>query len=351
MKYNVMNIMKGMKPESEVKEEMVAEADPGAEGSSESDPAGSAAMEAIDFEGLLRGDDKQLTELDLAMLDDNVNNHFSRMSGQQWEEFVGSIREYGILTPLIVRPMGTRYEIIAGHNRKYGALEAGLKTVPCTIVNVDDVDASVMIGITNNQREHVTDLEKGWAYRTTLEAIRHQGAALNASEQDEKTSRSERSVDIVARKYGVNRKTIQRKIRYTFLLPEMYAYGADEKFSQSMLLDLSYLKGQTQANVLEAAKAGAIRLTEEMTRRLRAEAENRELAAEEVIRICRAPSKAAAKKRPRSYKISDEMFPEGLTIKDRQKYVEAALAYVLARRIDPRVGSKTEETREGGRDE
>ena len=272
-------------------------------------------------------------EFDIASLIDSDDNHFHRMEGEKWEEFVGSIRQYGVISPLIVRSKGAgsgQYEILAGHNRRRGAQEAGLATVPCIPVDVDDVDASVLIGVTNRQREEVSDLEWGWTYRTTLEALKHQGVRGESGQ---------RSIDIVARKYGVGRKTAQRKIRLTYLVPQLYDLGRRRNYTQKMLVDLSYLPAVTQINVVQAVIIEDLVLTESAAAQLRARSAKEDLSIDQVLSICRCLS--AGKKtdgeipRPQKYEIPDTLFPKGLPKARRNGYLRSALAYLLDHGIDP----------------
>lgn len=117
-----------------------------------------------------------VTEIEIDLLKESSMNHFRAISGEEWDEFVASIRSHGILTPITVRPaQGGKYEILAGHNRVRGAKAAGLEIIPAIVRDVDDVEASIIIADTNLQREEVTDLEKGWAYRNIFEAIARSG--------------------------------------------------------------------------------------------------------------------------------------------------------------------------------
>ena len=279
-------------------------------------------------------------EYDIAALDDSRDNYFRRMEGEQWDAFVNSIRAYGVVSPLLIRPRSGfpgRYEILAGHNRRSGAAEAGLKTVPCISLEVDDVDASVLIGISNQQREEVSDLEWGWTYRTTLEMIKGRNSAS-------RRKTGERSIDAVARKYGVNRKTVHRKIRLTHLVPQLYDLGQRMGYTQKMLVALSYLPAEIQTNVAQAVVIENCTLTDTVVARLRSKAASGDLSINEVLRICRAgnnerdpdgrtgatdvPGPPSAK-----YEIADLLFPSDLPKGRRQHYVTAALEYIMAKGI------------------
>lgn len=274
-------------------------------------------------------------EYDIASLVDHRDNHFHRIDGSKWEEFVTSVREFGVVSPLIIRPgpdADGRYEILAGHNRRSAAAEAGLKTVPCIELDVDDVDASVLLGITNHQRESVSDLEWGWTYRTTLEALKHQGKA-NAGE-----TAGKRSIDIVARRYGVSRKTAQRKIRLTYLVPQLYDLGMKMGYSQKMLVHLSYLPPVLQINVVQAVIIEHLKLTERAAKELRDSNARQHLDINDVIRICRSCQETEDRReklrRPFKCEIPESLFPPYLKENRRQDYITAALAYIRDHRID-----------------
>ena len=292
-------------------------------------------------------------EYDISRLEDNQHNHFSSMSGEQWDEFVGSIREFGIVSPLIIRPKpgsSGKYEILAGHNRRKGAEEAGLTSVPCIEIEADDVNASLLLGITNRQREKVSDLEWGWTYRTTLEALKQQtgGSRSKAAEG----SGSIRSIDIVAAKYGVSRRTAQRKIRLTYLVPQLYALGKKLNYSQKLLVDLSYLPPALQTNVAQAVVIEGVSMNEHLAEELRRESLKQELTIDDVMRICRGQGKQTEQiglsrhrgedretpiednktdgtmSRPRKYAVSDALFPDSIREEERENYIAAALRYI-----------------------
>ena len=272
-------------------------------------------------------------EYDIASLEDSPDNHFHQMEGEKWDEFVGSIREFGVVSPLIIRAKAGssgRYEILAGHNRRNGAAEAGLQKVPCIALDVDDVDASVLIGITNKQRESVSDLEWGWTYRTTLEALKQQRAS-------DRRNAGERSIDLVARKFGVDRKTVLRKIRLTYLVPQLYQLGKQKGYPQKMMISLSYLPPAVQINVVQAAVIEEITLTEQSVKALCGAAEESDPTINDVIRICREHGGAAGRlrsSRPVRYEVPEALFPPELTQKQRQNYVTAALCYIREHGVD-----------------
>jgi len=289
----------------------------------------------------------------LDLLDDNPNNHFHKIEGDKWEEFLGSVKEYGVVNPILVRPKEDgRYEILAGHNRKRAAIEAGLNEIPCIIKDIDDVDASVIIGITNNQREDTTDLEWGWAYRNTLETIKHQGKLLVSTDDhksemddnelvstdDHKFEKGERSIDVVAAKYGINRKTAQRKIRLTYLHKVLYEVLTRFKTPQEIMVDLSYLAELDQMNLAAKCEAEKLIITKEMAKELKKKAQ--ELNGEPLTidplhsLVDSFNPKSTKQHRPRKYNIDDELFPAEIKKGDREAYVSKALKYIISHNIN-----------------
>ena len=287
----------------------------------------------------------------LDLLDDNPNNHFHKIEGDKWEEFLGSVKEYGVVNPIIVRPKDGRYEILAGHNRKRAAIEAGLNEIPCIIKDIDDVDASVIIGITNNQRDDTTDLEWGWAYRNTLETIKHQGKLLVSTDDhkleiddnelvsigDHKFEKGERSIDVVAAKYGINRKTAQRKIRLTYLHKVLYEVLTRFKTPQEVMVDLSYLAVEDQMNLAAKCEAEKLIITKEMAKELKKKAQ--ELNGEPMRidplhkLVDSFNPKSTKQHRPRKYNIDDELFPADIKKGDREAYISKALSYIISHNI------------------
>lgn len=294
----------------------------------------------------------------LDLLDDNPNNHFHKIEGDKWEEFLGSVKEYGVVNPIIVRPKDGRYEILAGHNRKRAAVETGLNEIPCIIKDIDDVDASVIIGITNNQRDDTTDLEWGWAYRNTLETIKRPAGRHKKIEEingthdghhfendDEKKGTHDghhseeglKAIDMVAKKYGVGKGTAQRKIRLTYLHKVLYEVLTRFKTPQEIMVDLSYLAELDQMNLAAKCEAEKLIITKEMAKELKKKAQ--ELNGEPLTidplhsLVDSFNPKSTKQHRPRKYNIDDELFPADIKKGDREAYISKALEYVLSHNI------------------
>lgn len=276
-----------------------------------------------------------IRDIDIDKLKENPDNHFSKIEGEKWDEFLASVREYGVIVPLIVRPLDFgKYEIIAGHNRLRAAREVGLKTVPARIVEVDDVEASVLMGISNAQRENTTDLEWGWAYRNTYEALKR---PVGRKKENGGHDGHQKTVDIVAKKYGVGARTLQRKMRLTYLMAPLYENYLKKAFTQDAMVTLSYLNSREQATLAGMLSFDGGTVTPDMAKELKELSDKDQLDAGAIEEIWKKYNDGKVKekvKRPVKYSVADDCFPEGLKKGDRAGYIEKALRYIMLNHID-----------------
>lgn len=164
---------------------------------------------------------------------------------------VESISQYGILSPLILRPMeGGGYEVISGHRRLHAAEQAGIETVPAIVRDLNDDEATILMVDSNLQREHLLPSERAWAYRMKLEALKHQGERTDLTSCQLGTKL--RSDQQMAEGMDKSARTIQRYIRLTYLIPELLQMVDEKKISFNPAVELSYLSEQQQKDFIEA---------------------------------------------------------------------------------------------------
>ncbi len=298
---------------------------------------------------LEEADKNGVKNIDINLLQESKLNHFHAIKGEEWDEFVASIKSHGILTPITIRPMGDgNYEILAGHNRVRGAKAAGLMEVPAIIKDVDDIEASIIIADTNLQREEVTDLEKGWAYRNIFEAINRNGSnqysQKNALSHDGTIQNDEalshdgtklRSDEIIAKKYGVGRNTVNRKIRLTYLIYPLYTCYENKLITQEVAEQLSYLRKNEQALAEGLINAG-LELTPEIARAIRKESEAHPISDVDMQEIAGSNINQDTTKppRPKRYRIDESLFPPAVKKGMREDYIIKALTYIRDNKID-----------------
>jgi ParB family chromosome partitioning protein len=160
-----------------------------------------------------------------------------------------SIAQYGVLTPLIARPLedGT-YEIISGHRRVHAAQAAGLTEVPVIVRDMDDDAATVLMVDSNLQREHILPSERAFAYKMKLEAVKRQGERtdLTADGTSRQVVGKLEAADVLGKTTGESGRQIQRFIRLTYLIPEFLDLVDEKKISFNPAVELSYLKPTEQ---------------------------------------------------------------------------------------------------------
>ena len=174
---------------------------------------------------------------------------FHLYTDEKMQELTDSIREHGVLMPVLVRPLDAGgYEIVSGHNRVEAAKRAGLDKVPVTVRELDDDTATILMVDSNlRQRETLLPSEKAWAYRMKLEAIKRQGfrTDLTSAQVGQKLNRKF-SRDLVAEEAGESRNQISRYIRLTELIPPFLDMVDNGRLAFNPAVELSYLSPENQ---------------------------------------------------------------------------------------------------------
>lgn len=195
----------------------------------------------------------QVLEVPINELFSFQNHPFKVMDDDKMLQTVESVRENGILVPIMVRnrPAGG-YEVISGHRRRHAAEIVGLETVPVIIRDLTDDEAVIAMVDSNLQREEILPSEKAFAFKMKLEALSHQGKS------DPSTSRQVvdklKSADVIGKDIGESGRQIQRYIRLTELLPEILDMVDKKKIKFNPAVELSYLTPEEQGILLEVMK-------------------------------------------------------------------------------------------------
>ena len=195
---------------------------------------------------------EQVQQIPIGELFPFKNHPFKVLDDESMQRTVESVEQYGVLSPLIVRPRPEGgYEIISGHRRQHAAQLAGLETLPVIVRNMDD-DAAVLLMVDSNlQRENILPSERAFAYKMKLEAIKNQGARSDLT-SGQIVQKSKLSIERVAEDAGEGYKTVQRFIRLTNLIPELLDMVDEKKIAFNPAVELSYLDESQQRDFLEA---------------------------------------------------------------------------------------------------
>ena len=163
-----------------------------------------------------------------------------------------SIAQYGVLTPLIARPLEDGgYEIISGHRRAHAAEMAGLAEVPVLVRDMDDDAATVLMVDSNLQRESILPSERAFAYKMKMEAMKRQ-VGRPSKENVSQVGTQKRTDQIMAEELGESRNQIQRYIRLTNLIPELLDMVDQKQISFNPAVELSYLAPEEQEIFMQA---------------------------------------------------------------------------------------------------
>lgn len=174
------------------------------------------------------------------------NHPYKVLDDESMKELVGSIKEYGLLNRIIVRPLEDKpeeYEIISGHRRVHAAELLEIKEVPAVVHFIDRDQATIMMVDSNCQRENLSLMEKARSYRMKLDAIKHQGTSRQNVEK------SEVSAELISE--NDSGRTVQRLIRLTYLVPELQAFVDSGKMKMLPAYELSFLNEEAQRDVID----------------------------------------------------------------------------------------------------
>ena len=193
----------------------------------------------------------KLMNVKLEKLHQFENHPYKVLDDESMKKLVGSIKEYGLLNRIIVRPMDDapeEYEIISGHRRVHAADLLEMKEVPAVVHFIDRDEATVMMVDSNCQRENLTLMEKARSYRMKSDALSHQGKTLG---QNVPKSEDNRTTAKIGNEAGDSYKTVQRLIRLTYLVPELQEYVDGGKMKMLPAYELSFLDEESQRDIVD----------------------------------------------------------------------------------------------------
>lgn len=213
------------------------------------------------FESTEKADSEQtetIQDIELDAISDFKDHPFHINLDEDMVKLIESIEVNGQLMPVLVRPSKNGYEMISGHRRKYAMEKLGYQKVKAIVKNLNDDEATILMVDSNIQREHIFMMEKAFAYKMRLEAMKHQGKAMMIDEtcaQVEYKSKGKKSIEILAEMVGVNRNQIQRYIRLTHLIEPLQqmvdgVHPDGYKMAFNPAVEISFLTKEEQYDLL-----------------------------------------------------------------------------------------------------
>lgn len=165
---------------------------------------------------------EMIMEISIDEIRDFPNHPFKIRMDEEMANLVESVKQYGVLSPVIVRPTEEGgYEMIAGHRRRYASELAEKTEIPCIVRNLSDEEATILMVDSNLQREKILPSEKAFAYKMKLDAMKKQGQRTDLTSTPLGQKLGKYSVEVLGEQVGESRSQIQRFIRLTNLIPEL----------------------------------------------------------------------------------------------------------------------------------
>ena len=197
------------------------------------------------------GKTENIKQVRLSQLFPFERHPFKMNNDAEMRKIVESVKQYGVLSPAIARPLPDGgYELVSGHRRKRACELAGLETMPVIVRELDDDAAAILVVDSNLQREGLLPSERAFAYKLKLEALRHQGERTDLTSSQLGTKL--RADEILAEQDGSSRNQIQRFIRLTELIPPLLDMVDERKIAFNPAYELSFLTKDEQQLLLDA---------------------------------------------------------------------------------------------------
>lgn len=255
------------------------------------------------------------------------NHPFKVIDDEKMEDLVESIRANGILSPVLIRPIGNDvYEMVSGHRRMHAAILLGMDRIPAIIREMSDDEAIVKMVDANIQREELLPSEKAFAYKMKMDAMRRQ-AGRPTKDYSRQIVGNYETADIVGKENGESGRQVQRFIRLTELIPELLEYVDQKRLQFTVAVEISYIDKEVQKWLYEYIKDnGMVRLNQVVL--LRAQMKTGAITQAKMISMLNnsQPGKGPATKLTFSEKKLREFFPAHYTSTQMRDVIEDLLS-------------------------
>ena len=265
-------------------------------------------------------------DLEIAKIRPFKDHPFKVLDDEKMQDLMESIRINGILSPVLVRPIGNdTYEMVSGHRRMHAAMMLGMDTVPAIIREMTDDEAVVKMVDANIQREELLPSEKAFAYKMKMDAMRRQAGRPSKDNSRQFVGNFE-TADVVGKENGESGRQVQRFIRLTELIPELLDYVDQKRIQFTVAVEISYIDQEVQKWLFEYIKDnGAVKLNQITL--LRAQLQTGAITQAKMIMLLNdsQPGKAPSSKLTFTEKKLREYFPATYTTTDMRNIIEDLL--------------------------
>lgn len=262
---------------------------------------------------------------------------FQVRDDEEMDKMVDSVKEYGVMTPAIVRPRRDGgYEIVAGHRRCHASRRAGVDTMPCIVRDMDDDTAIILMVDSNCQREHILPSEKAKAYQMKLEAVKRKAgrpSKNNSAQVGPNLWASER----VALDVGESKSQVKRYIALNNLTPDLMQLVDDGRLKTTPAVELSYLTPEEQEEFLSYMEEEGCTPSLSQAQKLKAASKESVLTKDKIHGIMSARSPSVKPREPHlTIAVSkvERYFPKGFSSEQMESTILKLLENYYRKRQD-----------------
>ena len=265
-------------------------------------------------------------DLEIAKIRPFKDHPFKVLDDEKMQDLIESIRINGILSPVLVRPIGNdTYEMVSGHRRMHAAMMLGMDTVPAIIREMTDDEAVVKMVDANIQREELLPSEKAFAYKMKMDAMRRQAGRPSKDNSRQFVGNFE-TADVVGKENGESGRQVQRFIRLTELIPELLDYVDQKRIQFTVAVEISYIDQEVQKWLFEYIKDNGVVKLNQITL-LRTQLQTGAITQAKMIMLLNdsQPGKAPSSKLTFTEKKLREYFPATYTTTEMRNIIEDLL--------------------------
>lgn len=238
---------------------------------------------------------ERIIDVSISDIKEFANHPFKVKNDDEMQEMIRSVKEYGVLVPVLLRASKDgAYEMISGHRRMKASLEANFESIPAIVRELSDEEATIIMVDSNLQREHILPSEKAFAYKMKLDAIKRKSGRPEKGAHGAHLFSGEKSRDIVAAESGENSATVSRYIRLTELIPKLLERVDKNELGFIAAVDISYLDQEQQSYVYNIIKILDLKPTKAQAAELKKRNQRIRLSKDEIEEILLDNKKKAA---------------------------------------------------------
>ena len=268
-----------------------------------------------------------IVELPIDVIDQFPKHPYKVKDDDDMIQLIESIKENGVITPIIVRPKPKgRYEMISGHRRLHACRHLGHKTIRGQVLELDRNAATVMMVDSNLARSNILPSEKAFAYKMRLDAMKKQGKRTDLT-CTTSLYKSQKSVEILGESVGESRETVRKYIRLTELIPEILEMVDEGQIAMRPAVEISYLPKDLQEELLENMEIEACTPSHDQAMRMKGLFKQGKLTPEVISAIMQEEKPNQREKVILRDERTIKLLPRDLPVSEREEYILKALEH------------------------